>query len=93
MALGATLSLCAEAYRRFCQRYKPKPKPERHRYWGSNLLARMKIKGKPKKKTSPGQTSLWQEWDTPIEKIQAVAEKFVVENALNPGFVRCQVTN
>ncbi|MEM1242368.1 MAG: hypothetical protein AAGI45_21265 [Cyanobacteria bacterium P01_H01_bin.26] len=39
------------------------------------------------------QKSLWQEWDAPIEKIQTVAEKFVVVNALNPEIARCQVLN
>ena len=93
MALGATLELCAEAYRRFCQRYKPKPKPEKHSHWGSKLLARVKAKGKPKKKVSPGQKSLWQDWDAPIEEIQAVAEKFLAANALNPKIARYQVLN
>ena len=93
MALGTTLDLCAEAYRRFCQRYKPKSKPEKRNHWGSKLLARVKAKGKPKKKVSPGQKSLWQDWDAPMEEIQAVAEKFVVANALNPEIARCQVLN
>ena len=93
MALGTTLELCAKTYRRFCQRYKPKPKPEKQNHWGSKLLAQVKLKGKPQKKTSPGQKSLWQEWDAPMEEIQAVAEKFVVANALNPEIARCQVLN
>jgi putative transposase len=60
LALGATLELCAAAYRQFCKRYKPQPKPEKRSYWGSKLLANFRSKGKPKK-TSPGQKSLWEE--------------------------------
>ncbi len=92
LALGTTLELCAAAYRRFCQRYKPKPKPERKTHWGSKLLARLKLKGRPKKRT-PGQKSLWQDWDAPVEEIQAVTEQFLSANAYNPDIARCQVSD
>ncbi|NEQ54215.1 MAG: transposase [Leptolyngbya sp. SIO3F4] len=97
MALGTTLEICAAIYRRFCERYRPQPKPEKRNHWGSKLLARMKLKGKPKKKVSPGQKSLWKDWDTPLEEIQSVAEKFIIANAYNPDLARdlmqYQVTN
>ena len=41
LALGATLEICAAAYRKFCKRYKSKPKPERRTHWGSRLLAQI----------------------------------------------------
>jgi putative transposase len=87
LALGTTLELCAEAYRKFCKRYKPKPKPERRNHWGSKLLAQIKARSKLKKKT-PGQKSLWDDWNAPAADIRQVAEKFVVANALNPEVVR-----
>ncbi|MEM6252364.1 MAG: transposase [Cyanobacteria bacterium P01_D01_bin.156] len=97
MALGATLEICATIYRKFCERYRPRPKPEKRNYWGNTLLARMKLKGKPKKKVSPGQKSLWQEWDAPMEEIQNITERFLMANAYNPDLARelagYQVTN
>ena len=83
LALGKTLEDCAKAYRRFCERYKPNPKPERRSRWGSKLLEKLKLKGKPKK-VSPGQKSLWEEWDLPTEEIQKVAKKFVTANEFPP---------
>ena len=93
LALGATLELCAEAYRRFCKRYKPKPKPERKSHWGTRLLAGIRLSRRPKKKQSPGQKSLWENWDIPLEEIQAVTDRFLQANALNPEIARCQVLN
>lgn len=85
LLLGKTLELCAAAYRKLCQRYKPKPKPERKNYWGRKLLKGLKVKGKPKTKKSPGQTSLpWDTWELPIEKIHDVAKKFVRANCYDP---------
>ena len=86
LALGATLELCAEAYRKFCKRYKPKPKPERRNTWGSKKLAAIRQKMKAKKKT-PGQQSLWDEWQAPMDAVQNVAKKFVLANCLNPDVV------
>jgi putative transposase len=48
LALGATLDLCAAAYRKFCKQYKPKPKPEKRNHWGSKLLAQIKARSKLK---------------------------------------------
>ncbi|TVQ07396.1 MAG: transposase [Leptolyngbya sp. DLM2.Bin27] len=87
LVLGATLEICAAAYRKFCKRYKPKPKPERRNHWGSKLLAQIKARSKVKKKT-PGQKSLWNEWNAPAAEIRQVAEKFVLANCLNPDVVR-----
>jgi putative transposase len=84
MALGATLEICAAAYRRFCERYVPPEKKERRRGWGSKLLEKILARGRPsrkdKKKVSPGQKSLWEDSNLPLEEIKAVAEKFVRAN-------------
>jgi putative transposase len=80
LALAATLELCAAAYRRFCEKYQPKPKAERKNRWGSKLLAKITARGRPKQKVSPGQKSLWEDWDRPNEEIKAVADKFVRAN-------------
>jgi len=82
--LGTTLEICAAIYRKFCQRYKPKPKPEKRNHWGSKLLAQIKARSQLKKKASPGQQSLWEEWDKPAEEIRNVAEKFVLANCFDP---------
>lgn len=84
LALGATLEICAAAYRKFCKRYRPKPKSERKSHWGSKLLKSMASKPK-KQKASPGQLNLWDEWEISTE-IHRVAEKFVVANCFNPKF-------
>jgi len=85
LQLGKTLEHCAAAYRKFCQKYRPKPKPEKRNHWGSKLLANLKARGSPKK-ISPGQKSLWEEWDAPAEEIRQVAEKFVLANCFDPQF-------
>jgi putative transposase len=90
LALGKTLEICAAIYRKFCQRYRPQPKPERKSHWGSQLLAGMKIKT-VKKKISPGQMKLpWDEWELPNE-IHEVAEKFVLANCFNPQVASAQL--
>jgi len=81
--MAATLELCAAAYRRFCEQYQPKPKSNQRSHWGSKLLAKIKARGKPKK-VSPGQKSLWDDWDLPDEEIGAVATKFVKANEFPP---------
>jgi putative transposase len=83
LALGETLEQCAAAYRQFCERYQPPPKRETRSYWGSKLLAKIKARGKPQK-VSPGQQSLWEDWDAPVEEIKRVAEKFVAANQFPP---------
>jgi putative transposase len=80
LALAASLELCAAAYRKFCKKYQSKPKVEKRNRWGSKLLAKIKARGKPSKKVSPGQKSLWEDWDLPEEAILEVAEKFVQAN-------------
>jgi putative transposase len=84
LALGKTLEQCAARYRGFCERYKPQPKPERKSRWGNQLLAKIKAQGKARKKTSPGQKSLWEEWDQPLEEIKIVSEQFIKANAFPP---------
>lgn len=79
-----TIGECAAAYQRFCEKYKPKPKPERRHYWGSKLLAQIKARSKVKKKASPGQQSLWNDWETPAAEIRAVAKAFVLANCYDP---------
>jgi putative transposase len=89
LALGATLEVCAAAYRKFCKKYKPQPKPEKKNHWGSKLLAKLRVRGKPVK-ISPGQRNLWEEWDAPIEEIRSVAEKFILANCFDPKFASVQ---
>ncbi|MBE9030727.1 transposase [filamentous cyanobacterium LEGE 11480] len=79
LALAASLELCAAAYRQFCRRYQPQPKSAHRNRWGSKLLAKIRARGKPKK-VSPGQKTLWDDWDLPAAEILAVAEKFVQAN-------------
>lgn len=83
MALGKTLDECAAAYRKFCKKYRPKPKSESKNHWGSCLLVGLKVKGKSKK-AAPGQMCLpWGEWDAENPEILAVAEKFIFANCYN----------
>jgi putative transposase len=92
LALGATLDICAAAYRQFCQQYKPKPKPEKRNHWGSKKLAALRQKMKAKK-ASPGQKSLWENWNLPMDEIVAVAKKFVLANCFNPDIAALQFTD
>jgi len=90
LALGATLEICAAAYRRFCERYQPKPKPEKRNAWGSKvlkgLIGKLKPQGKGKgKKESPGQLGLWEEWQPPDE-IHEVAAQFMRANCRDPQY-------
>jgi putative transposase len=86
LALAATLERCAEAYRKFCKKYQPRPKPERRNHWGSKKLAALRQKMKAKK-ASPGQKSLWEEWNAPMDKVLEVAKKFVLAKCLTPDVV------
>ncbi len=90
LALAKTLELCAAIYRKFCKRYKPTPKLERRNYWGSKLLAQIKARSRIKQKISPGQQSLWEEWDQPTAEIREVAEKFVLANCFDPQIASIQ---
>jgi len=82
LSLAASLEECAADYRCFCQNYRPKPKPEKHYFWGTKLLPKLK-KGKQKK--SPGQTRLpWAAWDGTNPEIRRVADQFIFANAYNP---------
>lgn len=89
LALGTTLEICAAMYRKFCQKYRPNPKPEKRNHWGSKLLAKIRARGKPRQ-TSPGQKSLWAEWDAPTEEIRQVAARFVLANCFDPQFASIQ---
>lgn len=86
LRLGTTLEICAMAYRRFCQRYRPQPKPEKKNRWGSKLLAAIQARNRLQKKVSPGQTCLWDEWEAPAAEIRQVAAKFVLANCFDPEF-------
>lgn len=92
LTLGKTLELCAAAYRRFCKKYRPQPKPEKKNHWGKNLLAGMRLK-KKSEKTSPGQQRLWDSWEAPLAEIHRVAKEFVVANAYNPEVAGVQFDN
>lgn len=85
LSLGATLEHCAAAYRKFCRNYRPQPKSTRKSHWGSRKLAQLKEKLKARKST-PGQMSLWEEWELPADEIQAVAKQFVLANCFNPAW-------
>jgi len=87
LALGATLDICAAAYRKLCQKYKPKPKSEKRNHWGAKKLAALRQRLKVKK-VSPGQKSLWDSWNAPFDEIRATAKQFVLANCLNPDVVR-----
>jgi putative transposase len=99
---GDAGSLCS-GLSKFCQKYKPKPKPEKRNHWGSKKLAALRQKMKAKK-VSPGQKSLWESWNLPMDEIVAVAKKFVLANCYDPEYCRfaiygyeltrrCQVTD
>ena len=90
LQLGTTLDLCAALYRKFCQQYRPKSKPPRKNHWGTRVLAQIKQKMKARKKSSPGQKSLWDEWSADAEEIHAVAKKFVLANCFDPKFAELQ---
>lgn len=85
LKLGKTLEDCARKYRGFCQRYKPKPKPEKKGRWGSRLLKGLLKKGKGKPK-SPGQQKIpWDFWDQEAHSdIHAIAVKFIEANCYDP---------
>ena len=83
LSLGKTLDECAEKYRGFCKKYKPKPKPEKRNQWGSKLLAGMKITKKGKK-APRGQLSLWEEWEANSPEIVEVSDQFIFANCYNP---------
>ncbi|MEB3293358.1 MAG: hypothetical protein VKJ24_09365 [Synechococcales bacterium] len=47
------------------------------------MLKQIVGRGKPKK-VSPGQKSLWEDWEAPVEEIKQVAEKFITANQFPP---------
>lgn len=84
LSLGKSLDECAENYRKFCRKYKSKPKPETRCYWGSKLLPKV-LKASEQKRRIPGQMSLpWDEWEATNSEIREVAEKFVMANCYDP---------
>ncbi|WP_232731703.1 hypothetical protein [Kamptonema formosum] len=52
LQLGFPLEECAQKYRGFCQKYKPKGKTSAISHWGSRLLAGVHINPSPDKKRS-----------------------------------------
>ena len=82
LALGKTLDECARKYKKFCQRYKPKPKSERRYYWGNKFLP--KVIRSNKNKAPQGQMKLniptWQNWEGDSPEVTEVTEKFVAAN-------------
>lgn len=84
LSLGKTLDECARKYKGFCQKYRPKAKPEKRNHWGRKLLAGLTVRGKGKK-SSPGQMRLpWDEWQATHPDIERVAERFVLANCYDP---------
>ena len=82
LSLGDSLEECANEYRKFCHKYKPKPKSEKRSHWGSKLLPKIL---KKKDKTTPGQIKLpWDSWEADNPEITAIAEKFVMANCYKP---------
>jgi putative transposase len=45
------------------------------------------------KKVSPGQKSLWDEWNAPIDEVLTVAKELVLANCLNPDIVSVRFEN
>jgi putative transposase len=86
LSLGKTLDECARKYKGFCQKYRPKAKPEKRNHWGRKLLAGLTVRGKGKK-SAPGQMRLpWDEWQATHPDIERVAEQFVFANCYDPRF-------
>ncbi len=85
LSLGKSLDECAAKYRKFCHKYKPKPKPEKSYSWGRKLLPKV-LSARERKKRSPGQMSLpfWDDWEATSGEIREVAEKFVLANCYDP---------
>jgi putative transposase len=52
LQLGSTLEECAQKYRGFCQKYKPKGKTPARYHWGSRLLSGVHLNPSPDKKRS-----------------------------------------
>jgi putative transposase len=83
LSLAPTTDKCAEMYREFCKKYKPKPKPETRYHWGKQLLPKV-LSAKERKHRTPGQMRLpWDEWEPINPVITEVAEKFVMANCYN----------
>ena len=86
LSLGNTIEECAEKYKGFCLRYKPKAKAQQKSHWGSKLLAGISFKPKSKKsKSSPGQMKLALPWDlyqvSESPQVEEVAQKFLKANS------------
>lgn len=92
LLLGKTLEMCAAVYRKFCNQHRPKPKSAKKSHWGSKLLAGFKPIRKSRKQ-SPGQMSLWDDWQLPFTEIEQVAKKFVLANCRNPDIASANFTD
>jgi putative transposase len=73
----------------FASKYKPKPKPARRNHWGRKKLAELRLRLKAKK-VSPGQQSLWDDWNLPVDEVVATAKQFVLANCFNPDLAALQ---
>lgn len=88
LSLGKTLGECAKKYRAFCRKYKPKPKPERRYYWGSQLLPKLLRKTEKKKdKSSAAKNSPWANWEAARPEIREVSQKFIIANCYDPNYM------
>lgn len=90
LMLGKTLEICAAAYRKFCKKYRPQPKPERKSHWGSKLLVGLKIK-KKSQKISPGQLKLWEQWEAQLDEAHAITEVFLRANSYDPEYAIARI--
>ncbi len=84
LELGKTLDECAQKYRGFCRRYKPKQKSASKSQWGNKLLAGINVAPRKKgKQQSENQLTLW---DAECQECQVVrlgdgvAQKFQIAN-------------
>ncbi len=44
-------------------------------------------------KVSPGQKSLWQNWNLPVDEVQEISKKFVLANCFDPSIAALQFTD
>lgn len=82
LELADNLDACAEKYKNFCKRYKPRAKSSRRSHWGSKLLLQV-LKIKPKHQKSNGQMTLpWAAAGAQVEidDIVKTALDFVIAN-------------
>lgn len=59
---------------------------------GNQKLAKLRQTMKVKK-ASPGQKSLWENWNLPIDEVEEIAKKFVLANCFKPENAVLQFTD